>query len=89
MLALPQHVHDLVRGIKMQNLVEGTQFNLMLSLSAILRLNKLIWAIDGFLGWFHYEYRTGIMQGVPIYRRHERECLQSNPVSQVGVWIGQ
>lgn len=44
-----QHVRDFVRGIKMQNLEEGTQFDLVLSLLAVRRLDKLSWVIDGCL----------------------------------------
>lgn len=54
-------MHDFVRGIKVQDFVEGARFDPMLSLWAVLRSKKLNWTIDGRLGWYHYEFWTGVV----------------------------
>lgn len=41
LFSLPQHAHDLVRGIKMRDLVKGTRFHALLFLLAIRFLNEL------------------------------------------------
>lgn len=44
---LPQHVYNLVRGIKMQDYVEGTVIGPMFFLLNVRRLDELTWTIDG------------------------------------------
>lgn len=57
---LPHHVHDFVHGIELRDLVEETQFDLVLSLLVVWRSDKLSCAIDGCLDWYYYAYRTGL-----------------------------
>lgn len=82
---MPQRVHVFIRGIKMQDLAKETRFDSVLSLLSVWRLKKLNWAVDGCSRWYHYESRTGVVRGVPAYRRHGREFPNSNPVSRAGV----
>lgn len=81
---LHQHVYDFIRGIKVHDFVEGTRFDLVMSLFVMRRLGELNWAINGCLGWCHCEFRTGIMWDVPAYRRHVREFQKSNSVFLTG-----
>lgn len=67
MFSLPQHVHDFVRGFKIQDLLEGTLFETFLSLLAIRRSNKLSWAVEGCSGQHHCEFRTGVFRGMTVY----------------------
>lgn len=80
-----QHVHDFERGIMVQDLVEGTQFDPESSLLAMRRLETLNWAVGGCLGWYHFEFWTAVVRGVPVYRRHGLELQTSNPVCRAGV----
>lgn len=36
---------------------------------AIRRVEGLKWGVESCLGWYHDEYQTGLVQGVPVYRR--------------------
>lgn len=47
---LIQLVHDLVRSIKMQDVVKGTRFDLLFSLMPARRSDILNWAVEGCLG---------------------------------------
>lgn len=52
---------DFVRGFMVQDLVEGTRFDPVLSLWVILRSKELNLTIDGCLGWYHYEFWTRVV----------------------------
>lgn len=84
LFSLPQHMHKLVRGIKVKNLAEGARFDLVLSLIAMQGAVELSWAVKGCLDWYKYELRTGVVQCVPVYRGHEWEFPKSNPVCLAG-----
>lgn len=48
---LPQNLYDFFRGIKVPDLVEKSRIDPVLSLLVARRLEELIWAVDGCLGW--------------------------------------
>lgn len=75
---LSQRMHAFVCGTKDQDLVEGTRINLVLFLLAIQPLKELNWTVEGCLRWYHYDFRTGVVQGVPAYRLYGRESPKSN-----------
>lgn len=78
-------MYDFVRGIKMEDTVEGTRFDPVLSLLDVSLSNKLKWAFDGYLGWYHYELRTCVARSVPAYWRHQEGFSNLSPVSRAGV----
>lgn len=77
-------MHEFDRCIKLQDQVGTTRFGLVLSLSATRRAKGLNWKVGGCLGWYHYESWTGVVQGVPAYRRHGRKFPKSNPACGTG-----
>lgn len=59
LFALPQHVHNSVRAIEMQNMIEVTRSGSLLSLFSVRRSEELNWAVDGCLRWYHYVFWIG------------------------------
>lgn len=49
-VSLQQHAHCFVRGIKVQESVEGTLFDPMLCCLAVQNLEELNWDVEGCLG---------------------------------------
>lgn len=68
MCLLPQHEHDFVHGIKMQDLMEGTEYDPVLSLLVVSRSHERNWAIIDFwvgiimsiaIEWYELRQRIG------------------------------
>lgn len=78
-------MHAFVRGIKIEDLAEGTRFDHMLSLLAVWHSDELNWDVDGCFGWCHCEFWTGVVRGVPAYWQQGRGFQKLSPVRQAGV----
>lgn len=65
---VPQYVHEFVCGITVQDLIEETRFDPVFSLLARRRVEKLTWSVEGCLGWYHWGFQNGVVQGAPAYR---------------------
>lgn len=66
---LPQHAHEFTHGNKIQNLVEGTRFDSVMSLLAIWRVEDLNCAAEG---WSCYEFGTAVARDMPACQHHIR-----------------
>lgn len=73
---LLRHVHGFVSDIKVQDSVEGTRSDPVLSLLAIRRAEELNRGLKGCLVWYQYVFRTGVVRGVPAYQWHGRELAK-------------
>lgn len=62
-------MRNFVGDIRVQEWVEGTQSDPVLFSSALRRPEELNWDVDGSLGWYCYEYRSGVVRGVLVYQR--------------------
>lgn len=81
LIPLPQHVHDFVRGIEIQDLAEGLKFDSVLSLLAVRHSKDLNWAVNSCLGWYRFELWTGVEWNSPAYRGHGRKIFKREPCS--------
>lgn len=77
---LPQRVVYFVFGLKLQYLLEGTLFDLVLSLLVIWRLEELDRAGNGCLCWYDNVIRTGVVRGVSVYWRRGSEFPKLNSI---------
>lgn len=80
LFSLSQYAHYFVRGIKMQNSVKGKQFGPVLFSLVVMHSDKLDWASTAVLSWYHHVFCTGVVWGVPDYRRHKQELPKLKPV---------
>lgn len=72
-------MHSFLHGIKVQDLDEKTLFRSVWSFLAVRRLEKLSYAIGGCLGWYNYEFQTGLVRCVPTYQQHEQKASDIEP----------